>query len=251
MPYANPSHLSLNPVTPARLVQEIHSLAAVIDHTLLKPEATSSEVEQLCKEAHLYTFASVCINPFRVPLAVSLLSESPVKVCTVVGFPLGANSMATKAEEANLACIKGAHEIDMVMNIGALMDADFAAVQQDVAGVARVVRDQGKLLKVIFETCLLNDSQKSAACRISVDAGADFVKTSTGFSKSGATVEDIRLMRAAVGPEIGVKASGGIRTLATLKGMLDAGASRIGTSSGVSILNELRGLGATSPAGNY
>jgi deoxyribose-phosphate aldolase len=223
----------------------------VIDHTLLKPEATASEVERLCDEAVQYSFASVCVNPCWVALASRRLHGTEVKVCAVAGFPLGANTTAAKKYEAETARQDGAHEVDMVMNIGYIRMSDSNAASRDIASVAEAVHADGGLLKVILETCLLSDDQKVSACRAAVEAGADFVKTSTGFSKSGATVEDIRLMRRVVGPRVGVKASGGIRTLADLKSMLAAGATRIGASAGVAIINEIEGTRAALPASSY
>jgi deoxyribose-phosphate aldolase len=237
-------------VTPAKLLEDKHSVAAVIDHTLLKPEATASDIDRLCEEALLHCFASVCVNPFWVLRTSEILKGSPVKVCTVVGFPLGANATVIKKEEAREARAEGAEEIDMVLNVGALRGGNHDQVYQDILQVAQVARPHGGLLKVILETCLLTDDEKTAACRLAVEAGADFVKTSTGFSKSGATVADVRLMRSAVGPAVGVKASGGIRDFAALQAMINAGANRIGTSSGVHILKELDGA-APLPSGNY
>jgi deoxyribose-phosphate aldolase len=238
-------------VTPARLLEDRRSLAAVIDHTLLKPEAISAEIERVCEEAIEYGFASVCVNPCWVTLARQRLSNSTVKLCTVVGFPLGANETRTKIREAALAREQGAVEIDMVINIGALRAGDHAFVKDEIREIAKVVKTERGLLKVIIETCLLNEQEKTAACRLAVRAGADFVKTSTGFSKAGATVEDVQLMRRTVGPDVGVKASGGIRTLSTLKQMLTAGAARIGSSASVSIMNELEGALAERPASGY
>ena len=212
------------------------SLAAVIDHTLLKPEATRADIARLCAEARQYGFASVCVNPCWVPLAFAELAGSEVKVCTVVGFPLGATSTAAKIAETAVALRSGAREIDMVMNVGALRSGDLVTVEQDIAQVVRVAHEAGAIVKVILETALLDDAQKVAACTLSKRAGADFVKTSTGFGPGGATVEDVALMRRAVGPEMGVKASGGIRTLADLQSMLAAGATRIGASAGVKIV---------------
>lgn len=238
-------------MTPPQLFEQKQRLAAVIDHTLLKPEATPSDIEQLCDEAVLYSFASVCVNPCWVSLSRKRLSGSPVKVCSVIGFPLGANVTRVKAYEASTAREQGAAELDMVLNIGELRAGNHEAVRRDIAEVAEVARRDGGLLKVIIESCLLTDDEKVTACRLAVAAGADFVKTSTGFSKSGATVEDVRLMRKVVGPEIGVKASGGIRNLASMRSMLEAGANRIGASSGVAIMKELEGRGTISPAGDY
>jgi deoxyribose-phosphate aldolase len=213
-------------------------LARLIDHTLLKPDATSGQIVKLCTEAREYGFASVCVNPYWVPVATQELAGSSVKTCTVVGFPLGANSTPTKIFEAGKALRSGAQEIDMVINIGALLSGDAAAVIADIRGVVQETHGAGAIVKVIIETCLLTDAQKVTACRLSVEAQADYVKTSTGFSTGGATVEDVALMRETVGPSIGVKASGGVRSLADVRKMVAAGATRIGTSSGVAIVAE-------------
>jgi deoxyribose-phosphate aldolase len=211
-------------------------IARLIDHTLLKPDATSSQIVKLCAEAREHGFASVCVNPYWVPAAVQELVGSNVKTCTVVGFPLGANATPTKIFEAGKALRSGAQEIDMVINIGELKSGAVAAVLADIRGVVEETHGAGALVKVILETCLLTDAQKVTACQLSVEAGADYVKTSTGFSTGGATVEDVALMRNTVGALTGVKASGGIRSLADLRKMVDAGATRIGTSSGVAIV---------------
>lgn len=213
-------------------------IAALIDHTLLQPEATREEIVKLCGEARQYGFASVCVNPYWVPVVAAELAGSAVKVCTVVGFPLGANTSAIKAAEAEAAVKVGAQEVDMVLNIGALRSGDFDAVKLDIQTVAGACHGGGAILKVILETALLDDNQKVIACSLAKLAGADFVKTSTGFSKSGATAHDVALMRAAVGPDLGVKASGGIRTLRDLRVMREAGASRIGASASVKIVRE-------------
>ena len=215
------------------------AIAALIDHTLLKPEARDTDITRLCNEARQYKFASVCINPCWVPLAAQTLSGSGVRVCTTIGFPLGANATQTKIAEAQLALSQGATELDMVLNIGALRSRDFDALQGEIAALAAIAHFERALLKVILETCLLDEQQKITACRLAAEAKADFVKTSTGFSSGGATQEDVRLMRKAVGNSLGVKASGGIRSLDTLRQMVAAGANRIGTSSGVAILREL------------
>ncbi len=215
------------------------NVAGLIDHTLLKPEATGADIERLCREAGEYGFHSVCVNPFHVRQAAALLRGSPVKVATVAGFPLGANLTETKVAEARSAIGDGAREIDMVLNIGALKDGDDAVVQRDIVAVAGTCHVEGVICKVIFETCLLSNEEKERACRACIEAGADFVKTSTGFSTGGATVEDVALLSRLVKPHgLGVKASGGIRTLADLKKMVAAGATRIGTSSGVKIMQE-------------
>ena len=212
------------------------SIAALIDHTILKPEATRSDVVKICREAREYRFASVCVNPYWVPLVKAELSGSPVKVCSVVGFPLGATSTEAKVCETAAALRAGAQEIDMVINVGALRSGDTDAVKIDIQSVVRVAHQAGAIVKVILETALLDDTQKTVASKISKAAGADFVKTSTGFSTSGATVHDIALIRAAVGPNIGVKASGGIRTLEDVQAMTAAGATRIGASASVKIV---------------
>lgn len=211
-----------------------YSLASYIDHTILKPDAQRSEVTKLCDEAVLFKFASVCVNPYWVPMVAEKLKGSGVLTCCVVGFPLGATLTQCKAQEAD-ACVRlGADEVDMVINIGALKDGDLDTVRSDIAAVKAACA--GKTLKVIIETCLLSDAEKATACRLSLEAGADFVKTSTGFSKSGATVADVALMRQTVGPLLGVKASGGIRTQAEALSMIAAGASRVGASASVSIV---------------
>lgn len=216
-----------------------NDLARMIDHTLLKANATETEIVKLAEEAKEYQFASVCVNPTWVKTAAEILKEADrVKVCTVIGFPLGATTSETKAFETKNAIENGATEVDMVINIGALKDKQYDFVEQDIKAV--VVAAKGKALtKVIIETCLLTDEEKEMACKLSVSAGADFVKTSTGFSTGGATVEDIRLMRKIVGPEIGVKASGGVRSLEDAQKMIEAGATRIGASSGIAIVNGL------------
>ena len=212
------------------------AIAQLIDHTLLKPGATRSQVEQVCREALTYRFASVCVNPYWVPLVASELAGSGVTVCTVAGFPLGATSTPAKVAETGVALRDGAREIDMVLNIGALRSGDLDIVQRDIAAVVEAAHGGGAIVKVILETALLDAAQKLSACRVAVAAGADFVKTSTGFAASGATVEDVALLREAVGPSLGVKASGGIRTLADLERMVAAGATRIGASAGVAIV---------------
>jgi deoxyribose-phosphate aldolase len=219
-----------------RLTKVDPALARLIDHTILKPEATEADVRKVCREARGYGFASVCVNPFWVPLVARELKGSGVKVCTVVGFPLGATSTAAKVCEAELALRDGAEEIDMVMNVGALKSGDYAAVESDIRLVAETCHKHGALLKVILETALLEDAEKAIACALAKLAGADFVKTSTGFSKHGATVADVALMRRVVGESMGVKASGGIRTLEDLKAMTAAGATRIGASASVRIV---------------
>ena len=220
------------------------TVARLIDHTLLKPEATRAEVEQVCAEAREYGFASVCVNAFWVPLVARLLAGCAVKTCTVVGFPLGATSTESKVAETRIATAAGAGEIDMVMNIGALRGGEAKVVEDDIRAVAEAAHAAGATLKVIIETALLNGEQKVLACRLAKSAGTDFVKTSTGFSKSGATVEDIALMRQTIGPQLGVKASGGVRSLENLQAMVAAGATRIGTSCGVAIVQATEVAGA-------
>ena len=212
------------------------SIAKYIDHTLLAPDAAKSAIEKLCKEASEYKFASVCVNSCWVSLAADLLKDSSVKVCTVVGFPLGAMDMVSKAYEAAKAVENGADEVDMVINIGYLKSGMLDAVLEDIVAVRKAT--EGKLLKVIIETCLLTDDEKRTACELSEKAGADFVKTSTGFSKGGATLHDVELMKSVVGDRLGVKASGGVRDYATAKAMIDAGATRIGASAGIAIVRE-------------
>ena len=211
-------------------------IASLIDHTLLRPEATRADIVKLCGEARQYGFATVCINPYWVPLAASELAGSAVKVCTVAGFPLGATSTEAKVAEAAAALRAGACEIDMVINVGALRSGDCDTVKLDIQAVARVCHDAGALVKVILETALLNDAQKNTACGLAQAAGADFVKTSTGFGPAGATVQDVVLMRHAVGPRMGVKAAGGIRTLDDFRAMVAAGANRVGASASVKIV---------------
>ena len=214
-----------------------NALAKYIDHTLLKPDATEAQIEKLCAEAREYGFASVCVNSCYASLAARLLAGSDVAVCCVIGFPLGAATTAAKAFEAADAAQNGATEIDMVINVGAAKDGRWDDVEADIAGVAAAIEGKA-LLKVIIETCLLTDGEKIEACRAAVRAGADFVKTSTGFSKAGATAADVALMRKTVGPDVGVKAAGGIRTYADAVRMIEAGASRIGASAGIAILAE-------------
>ena len=216
------------------------NIASMIDHTLLKAEATGEQIRQLCGEAKEYGFASVCVNPAWVSEAHSLLKESEVKVCTVIGFPLGASTPETKAFETKNAIENGAQEIDMVINIGAVKSGNFDLAERDIQAVTAAASGKA-LVKVIIETCLLTEEEKVKACQLAVKAGADYVKTSTGFSTGGATVEDVRLMRKTVGPDIGVKASGGVRSLANVESMIEAGATRIGASSGVKIVQGLTG----------
>ncbi|WHY78826.1 deoxyribose-phosphate aldolase [Neobacillus sp. WH10] len=211
------------------------NVVRMIDHTLLKADATRNEIVKIVEEAKEYLFASVCVNPTWVRTAAEMLSDTKeVKVCTVIGFPLGASTPETKAFETINAIENGANEIDMVINIAALKDQQDELVEKDIRAVVEAAKGKA-LVKVIIETCLLTNEEKVRACELSVKAGADFVKTSTGFSTGGATVEDIRLMRQTVGPEIGVKASGGVRSREDALAMVEAGATRIGASSGVSI----------------
>lgn len=210
-------------------------IAKYIDHTILAADATTEKVVKVCNEAKEYKFASVCVNSVHVPLCAQLLANTGVNVCTVVGFPLGAMSTAAKAYEAHQAVLDGATEVDMVINVGALKDKNYDFVREDINRVKESC--QGKLLKVIIETCLLTDEEKEIACKLSMEAQADYVKTSTGFSKGGATAEDVALMRRVVGERLGVKASGGIRDFETAMKMIKAGASRLGCSAGIAIVN--------------
>jgi deoxyribose-phosphate aldolase len=216
-------------------------VARYIDHTLLKPDATREEILKVCEEGVRYAFASVCINPIWVREAACALRGSGVKVCTVIGFPLGANAADTKAFEARRAIFDGASELDMVINIGALKSGDHDLVSRDIKGVVEIAHEVGYICKVIIETALLTDDEKVSACLIAKEAGADFVKTSTGFSKGGATAADVALMRRAVGSQMGVKASGGVRDLRQAQEMITAGATRIGASVGVKIIQEASG----------
>ncbi len=211
-------------------------LARMIDHTLLKPDATPAQVEKLCEEAKTYHFATVCINPIYVPLAAERLKGTDVGVCTVVGFPLGATPTAIKVCETELALAQGADEIDMVLPIGLLKAGENEKVNGDIAAVAAICHTVGAHLKVIIETALLTDEEKIRACKIAQAAGADFVKTSTGFARQGATVEDVALMRRTVGPVMGVKAAGGIHTYEEALAMIEAGANRIGASRSLQII---------------
>ncbi|WP_068776786.1 deoxyribose-phosphate aldolase [Paenibacillus sp. FJAT-26967] len=211
------------------------NIAAMIDHTLLKADATREEVAKLTEEAKKYGFVSVCVNPAWVAFSAEQLKGTEVKVCTVIGFPLGATTPAVKAFETQDAIANGATEVDMVINIGALKAKDNELVEKDIRAVVEAAKGKA-LVKVIIETCLLTDEEKVRACELAVQAGADFVKTSTGFSTGGATREDIALMRKTVGAGVGVKASGGVRSLEDVNGMIEAGASRIGASSGVKII---------------
>src|SRR5262245_39532088 len=227
-------------------------VAGYIDHTILKPENTREEIEKLCREARTYSFASVCVNPAWVKDCAFALYGSPVKVCTVVGFPLGATLPDVKAYETRRAIFDGATEIDMVINIGSLKSGDSELVKRDIRGVVEAAHDACAIVKVIIETALLTDDDKVRACLLAKDAGADFVKTSTGISKGGATVADIELMRRTVGSEVGVKAAGGVKDLAATREMITAGATRIGASAGVRIVQESQGQKLVSGvSGNY
>ncbi|KIL53426.1 deoxyribose-phosphate aldolase [Jeotgalibacillus alimentarius] len=211
------------------------SIAKMIDHTLLKPEATKDQITTLCEEAAEHGFMSVCVNPYWVKLSADLLDKTDVKVCTVIGFPLGASATETKAFETKQAIEDGATEVDMVINIGALKSGDYETVKRDIQAVTAAAKGKA-LTKVIIETSLLTDEEKVKACELSVEAGTDFVKTSTGFSGGGATPEDIALMRKTVGPDLGVKASGGVRSAEDAQAMIDAGATRLGASAGIKII---------------
>ena len=213
-------------------------LAKYIDHTILKPEATKDEVMQVINEAKQYGFASVCVNPYWVELAATELKETDVNVCTVVGFPLGATSTFAKVSETSEALKDGAVEIDMVQNIGALLSGDEQTVREDIKAVALATHAGNAILKVILDNAFLTDEQIKRACELAVEAGADFVKTSTGFAKSGAKAADVRLMRETVGDKLGVKAAGGIHTKAEALAMIEAGASRIGASASIAIVTE-------------
>ena len=226
-------------------------VASMIDHTLLKPDATRKDIEALCREAAEYTFASVCVNPTWVALCASLLQASGVKVCSVVGFPLGATTPDTKHYETRRAIFDGAREIDMVINIGALKSGDVRVVERDIEAVTFPCREAGALSKVIIEAALLTDDEKITACTLAKAAGADYVKTSTGFGPGGATAADVALMRRVVGDEMGVKAAGGVRDLEGLKAMVAAGATRVGASAGVRIVQESQGKQPTATAKGY
>jgi deoxyribose-phosphate aldolase len=217
-----------------------NDIARLIDHTLLKPSATVQQIAQLCHEAILYQFAAVCVNPAYVKLAAQLVRGSPVKVCTVIGFPLGATPTEVKVFETRQALDDGATEIDMVINIGALKSGDDELVERDIALVASTVHSHGAICKVILETAMLSDEEKVRACQLAKKARADFVKTSTGFGGGGATVHDVALMRHTVGPEMGIKASGGIGGYAVARQLIAAGATRLGASAGVKIVQEAR-----------
>jgi deoxyribose-phosphate aldolase len=216
-------------------------IASMIDHTLLKPDATRRDIEELCREAAQFAFATVCVNPTWVALAARQLANTPVGVCSVVGFPLGAATADVKAYETRRAIFDGAREIDMVINVGALKSGDLHAAERDILAVVGPCRDCGVLSKVIIEAAYLTDDEKVTACTLAKAAGADYVKTSTGFGPGGATVADVALMRRVVGAEMGVKAAGGVRDLDSLKAMVAAGATRVGASAGVKIVQQARG----------
>lgn len=233
---AHPKSL-LKPVPTAKGILLNKPINRYIDHTLLKPEATLEDIEKLCREGIDFQFASVCIHPTWASSAYEFLKETEVKLCCVVGFPLGANTQESKASEARQLVELGVQEIDMVINIGALKSKDYKKVLSDIQSVVQAA--PSALIKVILETCLLTDEEKKIASKLSIEAGASFVKTSTGFSKAGATLHDVALMKSVVGPAFGVKASGGIRDLETAVAMINAGATRIGTSSGIAITQSM------------
>jgi deoxyribose-phosphate aldolase len=226
---------------------EAGGVAGMIDHTLLKPDASRADIEALCREAAEYSFATVCVNPTWVAECGRRLRGTSVKVCSVVGFPLGATTPDTKHYETRRVIFDGAREIDMVINVGALKSGDLGAVERDIEAVTRPCREAGVLSKVIIEAALLNDDEKVAACTLAKAAGADYVKTSTGFGPGGATAADVALMRRVVGEEMGVKAAGGVRDLEGLKALVAAGATRVGASAGVRIVQQSRG---EQPAGS-
>ncbi len=228
-----------------------HDWASLIDHTLLKPEAAESDIKKLCEEAAQFGFASVCVNPGWVKRAAEFLKGTGVPVCTVIGFPLGATLPDVKAYEARRAIFNGAGEVDMVINIGALKSGDDCLVEDDIRAVVEAAHENHILCKVIIETALLTDDEKVRACIASKNAGADFVKTSTGFAKGGATAGDVSLMRNTVGTALGVKASGGVKGIDDARAMFEAGATRIGASVGVKIAQEASGIKSTIVAGNY
>ena len=227
------------------------SVASMIDHTLLKPDATRAQIEELCREAAQFKFATVCVNPTWVATCARLLVGSGVGVCSVVGFPLGATTGDVKSYETRRAIFDGAREIDMVINIGALKSNDLRTVERDIEAVAVPCRDAGALSKVIIEAALLTDEEKITACTLAKAAGADYVKTSTGFGPGGATAADVALMRQVVGADMGVKAAGGVRDLEGLRAMIAAGASRVGASAGVKIVQQARGEYPVQTAAKY
>jgi deoxyribose-phosphate aldolase len=226
-------------------------IAAMIDHTLLKPDATRQNIEALCREAAQFAFATVCVNPVWVSLSARLLAGTSVRVCSVVGFPLGATTADVKEYETRRAIFDGAREIDMVINIGALKSGDLRTVELDIESVTRVCRECGALSKVIIEAALLTDDEKITACTLAKAACADYVKTSTGFGPGGATAADVALMRRAVGTEMGVKAAGGVRDLDSVRAMIAAGATRVGASAGVKIVQQSRGEKTSAASSGY
>jgi deoxyribose-phosphate aldolase len=232
------AHRLPRPADPA-MTRSVEAVAALIDHTLLKPDATRQEIELLCREGGVHRFATVCVNPVWVAFCADRLRAQGVAVCSVVGFPLGAGRSDVKCFEARRAIVDGARELDIVMNIGALKSGEFGVVQRDMEAVTAVCAEAGVLSKVIIETALLTDEEKVAACALAEAAAADYVKTSTGFGPGGATVADVALMRRAVGDRMGVKAAGGVRTIEDVRNLVEAGATRIGSSAGVRILRSL------------
>jgi len=226
-------------------------VASMIDHTLLKPDATRADIETLCREAAQFKFATVCVNPTWVALAARLLANSGVGVCSVVGFPLGATTPDVKGYETRRAIFDGAREIDMVINVGALKSGDLRAVECDIEAVTTPCREGGALSKVIIEAALLTDDEKVTACTLAKAAGADYVKTSTGFASGGATAADVALMRRVVGAEMGVKAAGGVRDLEGMKAMIAAGATRVGASAGVKIVQQSKGEKTSAAPSGY
>jgi deoxyribose-phosphate aldolase len=232
----------LPPMPPFPTPPQGAAIAGWIDHTLLKPTATVDDIQKLCREAGEYHFAAVCVNPIYVSLVKQLLRGTEVQTCAVISFPLGAHLTEQKVAEARSVLQLGADEVDMVLNLGALKGGDYATVYYDIAAVAEAVHENGGQLKVILENAYLTRFEKIIACLLSKEAGADFVKTSTGFATSGATIEDVALMRRVVGAEVGVKAAGGIRNLSTAQAMIAAGANRIGASAGVTIVQEAKAV---------
>lgn len=243
----NPEETTVEPDNAGQVSLEPAQLAAMIDHTQLSPAATEAQIVQLCEEARFYGFATVCVNPVHVKLCVRELAGSNVRVCTVVGFPLGANMTAIKVSETQTAINHGAKEIDMVINIGALKAGQDFIVKREISEVSNHAHTGRGICKVIIECCLLNDAEKIRACELAKDAGADFVKTSTGFSIGGATEDDVRLMRRVVGNKLGVKAAGGVRTLSDVQRMIAAGASRVGSSGSVKIMQEIYKTAGVTP----
>lgn len=221
----------------------LKDLARVIDYAVLKPYVTKEDIIRACNESILYNFSALCVNPFYVPVAYKLLRNSPVKICAVISFPFGATSFDAKLFEVNKAIEDGADEIDVMMNVSALKNGEYEYVKEEISSIAKLCKSYSILLKVIIECCYLSDSEKEVACEIVKEAGADFIKTSTGYGEGGATVHDIKLIRRVVGNKLGIKASGGIRTLQDAIKMLEAGADRIGTSNAVGIIEEFKESG--------